>query len=71
VLTAVLTGADIPDLVVSFAPGAQDTMMVMALALHIDPIFVGAHHLARFVFVSVATPGIVHLFDRPQVDADD
>jgi hypothetical protein len=39
--------------------------------LHIDPVFVGAHHLARFVFVSVATPGIVHLFDRPQIDADD
>jgi membrane AbrB-like protein len=59
------------DLVVAFSPGAMDAMLALALTLHIDPIFVGAHHLARFIFVSVATPGIVHLFGRPQVDADD
>jgi hypothetical protein len=59
------------DVVVAFAPGAMDAMLALALTLHIDPIFVGAHHLARFVFVSIATPGIVHLFGRPQVDLDD
>ena len=36
-----------------------------------DNILVGAHHLARFVFVTIATPGIVHLFGRPQDDVDD
>ncbi len=40
------------DVVVAFAPGAQDTMMVLALALHLDPVYVGAHHLARFLVVS-------------------
>jgi uncharacterized protein len=40
------------DVVVAFAPGAQDTMMVLALALHLDPVYVGAHHLARFLAVS-------------------
>lgn len=59
------------DVVVAFAPGAMDTMLALALTLHIDPIFVGAHHLSRFVFVSITTPGIVHLFGRPQVDVDD
>lgn|GEM_PF-59413 len=59
------------DVIVAFAPGAMDAMLALALTLHIDPIFVGAHHLARFVFVSIATPGIVHLFGRPQVDVDD
>jgi membrane AbrB-like protein len=59
------------DVVVAFAPGAMDAMLALALTLHIDPIFVGAHHLSRFVFVTVATPGIVHLFGRPQVDVDD
>jgi membrane AbrB-like protein len=59
------------DVVVAFAPGAMDAMMALALTLHIDPVFVGAHHLSRFVFVSVATPGIVHLFGRPQEDVDD
>jgi len=59
------------DLIVAFAPGAMDAMLALALTLHIDPIFVGAHHLARFVFVTIATPGIVHLFGRPQDDVDD
>jgi membrane AbrB-like protein len=59
------------DTIVAFAPGAMDAMMALALTLHIDPIFVGAHHLSRFVFVTIATPGIVHLFGRTQDDVDD
>ena len=59
------------DVIVAFAPGAMDAMLALALTLHIDPIFVGAHHLSRFVFVTIAMPGIVHLFGRPQDDVDD
>jgi len=44
----------IANVVIAFAPGAQDTMMVLALALHLDPIYVGVHHIARFVIVSFA-----------------
>src|SRR3984957_1906368 len=40
------------DVVIAFAPGAQDTMMVLALALRLDPVFVGAHHLARWLVVT-------------------
>jgi uncharacterized protein len=42
----------VADVVVAFAPGAQDTMMVLALALYLDPVFVGAHHLTRFLVVT-------------------
>jgi uncharacterized protein len=65
------THVRLADIVVAFAPGAMDAMLALALTLHIDPIFVGAHHLSRFVFVSITTPGIVHLFGRPQEDVDD
>jgi uncharacterized protein len=58
------------DILVAYAPGAMDAMLALALTLHIDPIFVGAHHLSRFVFVTIATPGIIHLFGRPQEDVD-
>ncbi len=44
----------IANIVIAFAPGAQDTMMVLALALHLDPVYVGAHHLARFLVVTIA-----------------
>lgn len=68
---ALTTPVRFSDVVVAFAPGAMDAMLALALTLHIDPIFVGAHHLSRFVFVTIATPGIVHLFGRPQEDVDD
>jgi uncharacterized protein len=42
----------VANVAIAFAPGAQDTMMVLALALHLDPVFVGAHHLARFLVVT-------------------
>src|SRR6516165_6488951 len=44
----------IANVVIAFAPGEQDTMMVLALALHLDPVYVGAHHLARFLVVTFA-----------------
>ena len=65
------TNVRLSDIMVAFAPGAMDAMLALALTLHIDPIFVGAHHLSRFVFVSITTPGIIHLFGRPQDDVDD
>jgi membrane AbrB-like protein len=71
VVIALTTAVRFSDVVVAFAPGAMDAMLALALTLHIDPIFVGAHHLSRFVFVTIATPGIVHLFGRPQEDVDD
>jgi hypothetical protein len=71
VVIVMTTHVRIADIVVAFAPGAMDAMLALALTLHIDPIFVGAHHLSRFVFVTIATPGIVHLFGRPQDDVDD
>ncbi|HTG05881.1 MAG TPA: AbrB family transcriptional regulator [Bradyrhizobium sp.] len=68
---ALTTHVRFADIIVAFAPGAMDAMLALALTLHIDPIFVGAHHLSRFVFVTITTPGIVHLFGRPQEDVDD
>jgi uncharacterized protein len=44
----------IANIVIAFSPGAQATMMVLALALHLDPVYAGAHHLARFLVVTIA-----------------
>src|SRR5258708_6218342 len=68
---ALTTHVRFADIIVAFAPGAMDAMLALALTLHIDPIFVGAHHLSRFVFVTITTPVVVHLFGRPQEDVDD
>ena len=68
---ALTTQVKLSDIVVAFAPGAMDAMLALALTLHIDPVFVGAHHLSRFVYVSIVTPGIVHLFGKARDDIDD
>lgn len=52
------------DTVIAYAPGAIDAMMILALALHYDPAFVAAHHLARFMMVLVTMPLIVRFMRR-------
>jgi hypothetical protein len=65
VLVTTLLPLPVADAVVAFSPGAQDTMMVLALALHLDPVFVAAHHVVRFVVVSVTVPLLVRAFVKP------
>jgi uncharacterized membrane protein AbrB (regulator of aidB expression) len=36
----------------------------LALSLNGDPVFVGAHQLARFLTVSLSLPVFTHLFTR-------
>jgi membrane AbrB-like protein len=55
VLIAALS-LDAADALIAFAPGSVDAMMLLALALHTDPVFVGAHHMVRIFFVSITMP---------------
>jgi hypothetical protein len=41
--------------VVKMKPGAQERM-ILALALHLDPVFVDAHHVARVFTVTLSLP---------------
>jgi uncharacterized protein len=52
----------IGDIIVAYAPGAVDAMMVLALALNLDPVFVGAHHVARVFVVLLGMPLAVRYF---------
>jgi hypothetical protein len=63
-LLTALASVRIADAVVAFAPGAQDTMMVLALAMHLDPVYVGALHLSRYLLVSLLVPILVHRMAR-------
>jgi membrane AbrB-like protein len=54
----------VADVTVAFAPGAVDAMMLLALALNVDPVYVGAHHLARIFFVSMLIPQVAHRVAR-------
>ena len=58
-------------MVFAYAPGAIEAMMVLALALHYDAAFVGAHHLARFMLVLLTMPAIVAFMRRMRNGKDD
>jgi membrane AbrB-like protein len=59
VFAAILVGIlhlPIGEVMIAYAPGAVDAMMLLALALNFDPVYVGAHHLTRIFYVSLAMP---------------
>lgn len=54
------------DVLIAYAPGGLEAMIILAFALHLDPAFVGAHHLARFLYVSLMMPVAVAYAARRQ-----
>lgn len=64
-----LLSMPISDVLIAFAPGALDSMMLLALALHLDPVYVGVHHLARFTLVSASLPLLIRTKPRRVSDA--
>jgi uncharacterized protein len=59
VAAAALLSLSTGDMIIAYAPGALEAMMILALALNFDPAFVGAHHLARFMLVLIAIPVVI------------
>jgi len=60
----------IAEVVVAFSPGGQDAMMILALALNLDPVYVGAHHVARFAIVSLMLPVLMRRYRPPALPPD-
>jgi membrane AbrB-like protein len=59
-----LTGAPFADALAAFAPGGLEAMTMMAFALGLDPLFVGSHHIARFVMISLTLPWAARRLER-------
>jgi membrane AbrB-like protein len=64
VAASVLLTLPIGDVVMAFAPGALEAMTTLAFALNLDPAYVGTHHIARLIFVSLVVPFVVHAIRR-------
>ena len=64
VATALLLSLPVGDVVMAFAPGALEAMTTLAFALNLDPAYVGTHHIARLIFVSLVVPVVVHAIRR-------
>lgn len=56
--------AQIPtgEALIAFAPGGLEAMTVLAFALHLDPVYIGAHHLARFLMIGFGLPLLIRVW---------
>jgi hypothetical protein len=63
-IIVVLLSLHVADVMIAFAPGSVDAMMLLALALYIDPVYVGAHHVGRVIFVSLVMPFVARRIAR-------
>jgi membrane AbrB-like protein len=55
-LAAWLSGENLAKTIVAFAPGGLEAMTILAFLIGLDPAFVGAHHLARFLLIAMLLP---------------
>ncbi|MDI7863479.1 AbrB family transcriptional regulator [Rhizobiaceae bacterium n13] len=51
-----VTGVPLNAVLIAFAPGGLETMAAMAVMMHVDATYVGAHHVIRLLFLSVFMP---------------
>lgn len=50
------------DALIAFAPGGLEAMTILAFLLHLDPVYIGAHHLARFLGIGFGLPLLIRLW---------
>jgi uncharacterized protein len=59
-----LNGVTFGQAVIAFAPGAFEGMVILGAALALDPIYVGLHHLVRFIGIGFVLPLGYSVFKR-------
>lgn len=63
-LAAWLAGVSFANGLVAFAPGGLEAMTILALVLGLDPLYVGIHHLVRFLGIGLALPFVIAWLQR-------
>jgi uncharacterized protein len=66
-VAARVAGVSFANSLVAFAPGGLEAMTVLALVLGLDPLYVGIHHLARFLGIAFVLPFMVAWLQRGKV----
>jgi membrane AbrB-like protein len=59
-------GVDIIQTLLAFAPGALEGLTVLAYQMNIDPAYVAAHHVVRFVALVIAVPLLARRLARTE-----
>ena len=56
---ALLAGVSYADSMTAFAPGGLEAMAMLAFAMGLDTLYVGSHHLMRFLIIGFAMPFLI------------
>ena len=65
-------GVNIIQTLLAFAPGALEALTVLAFQMNIDPAYVAAHHVVRFIAIVIAVPLVARwLARRAMAERDD
>ncbi|MBL8905260.1 MAG: AbrB family transcriptional regulator [Rhizobiales bacterium] len=63
-ITAVVAGLPFALTLLAFAPGGLEAMTIMSFALDLDPAYVAAHQVVRYVAICLFLPPVVSIFLR-------
>jgi uncharacterized protein len=61
-LAIAFAGAQPAEALIAFAPGGLEAMIVLGMALGLDPLYLSSHHVARFMFIAFALPVLARHF---------
>jgi len=64
ILVTLLFGVSIVQTLLAFAPGALEALTVVAFQMSIDPAYVAAHHVVRFLALVIAVPILARWLGR-------
>lgn len=59
-----LFGVNIIQTLLAFAPGGLEALTMLAYQMNVDPAYIAAHHVARFVAIIIAVPIIARWLSR-------
>ena len=63
-IVSLFFGVNIIQTLLAFAPGALDALTILAYQMNIDPAYVAAHHVVRFIALVAAMPFLVRWLAR-------
>jgi membrane AbrB-like protein len=63
-ITAAVAGLPFALTLLAFAPGGLEAMTIMSFALDLDPAYVAAHQVVRYVAICLFLPPLVTIFLR-------
>ena len=58
VATSAVAGLPLALTLLAFAPGGLEAMTIMAFALNLDPAYVAAHQVARYIGMVILMPAV-------------